>query len=123
MAPETTGCTITYPCTATATSSVVSWAPKHAKWCCDNEKIGCEALEEYDCRTKEVWTADKKKWCCEKKKIGCSDAINCFTREVWPQTKKDFCCKEKKVSSRFCGLIDVCLRTYVKLMCVLPDPA
>ena len=121
FAPETTGCTVTYPCTATATRSVVSWAPKHAKWCCDKEKIGCEALEEFNCRTREVWTADKKKWCCEKKKIGCTDTINCFTKEAWPQTKKDFCCKEKKVSSRFCGLIDICPRAYINVCAPRPS--
>ena len=27
--------------------------------------------DDFDCRTREVWSEEKKAWCCEKKKLGC----------------------------------------------------
>jgi hypothetical protein len=72
------------------------WLPKKKAWCCANKNLGCappaetvetpEAadatveevservlVEEFDCRTKELWLPKKKAWCCANKNLGCDD--------------------------------------------------
>eukprot|EP00928_Gymnodinium_smaydae_P038179 TRINITY_DN26384_c0_g4_i1.p1 TRINITY_DN26384_c0_g4~~TRINITY_DN26384_c0_g4_i1.p1 ORF type:complete len:852 (+),score=120.81 TRINITY_DN26384_c0_g4_i1:97-2652(+) len=74
--------------------------------------------QDFNCHTREAWTAAKKVWCCAEKQIGCSPLshsglsahgeantsrnnaddssnFNCLTREVWTTEKRKWCCTHK----------------------------
>jgi len=89
----TVGCKISYQCT---TEDPVKFSPLKAAWCCKEQKVGCKALEAFDCRTREVWSFAKKKWCCAVKKLGCDDNIDCFNHTV-AMSKQEFCCDKKGI--------------------------
>jgi len=53
--------------------------------------------EEYDCRTRELWTAEKREWCCVNERVGCCPQVMCRPpmdrcNRTWSQEVNDRGC-------------------------------